>query len=134
MHPTPEVTPPAQLQRPSANPGQFTTSRGFLSADKYLEDASFYNDYTYVIRVGESFDRYKDILLKLVHPAGFQPLGRFVDVLEAPVTIPPASMAERTRTELPLGMLIGDPGWGNGPTEPATIISLETAHDGTVDI
>jgi hypothetical protein len=64
-------------------PGIFTTSRGFLSSDKYIQDATYYNDFTYVVRVAESFDRYKDILLKLIHPAGFKLLGAFVLVLEA---------------------------------------------------
>jgi hypothetical protein len=62
-------------------PGQFTTSRGFLSADKYLQDADFYNNYTYVVKVAESFDRYRTLLLKLMHPAGFKAVGRFVEVL-----------------------------------------------------
>lgn len=74
----------------SRTPGQFTTSRGFLSADKFIQDSTFYNDYTYVIRVGESFDRYKDILLSLLHPAGFQPLGTFVATVEAAITLPDA--------------------------------------------
>ncbi len=56
-------------------PGAFTTSRGFVSADKYLQDSVYYNDYTYVVRVSESFDRYKRLLLHLMHPAGFQALG-----------------------------------------------------------
>ncbi len=75
-------------------PGQFTTSRGFLSADKFLQDIEFYNEYTYVIRVGESFDRYKNLLTELVHPAGFQVLGRFVDVLDAPFVVPNGTTEE----------------------------------------
>jgi hypothetical protein len=69
-------------------PGEFTTSNGFLSADKFIEDSTFYNEYTYVVQAGESFDRYKDLLLTLVHPAGFQPLGQFVDIQVMPLTIP----------------------------------------------
>lgn len=65
-------------------PGYFTNTKGFLSSDKFLQDRNFYNDYTYVVRVAESFDRYKNILLKLMHPAGFKALGGFVEVLESP--------------------------------------------------
>jgi hypothetical protein len=68
-------------------PGQFTTSRSFLSADKYLQDDAFYNDYTYVVRVAESFDRYRNLLLRLMHPAGFKPLGEFVDEIVTPFAI-----------------------------------------------
>jgi len=64
-------------------PGQFTTTRGFLSADKYLQDSDFYNNYTYVIRVAESFNRYRAILQKLMHPAGFKALGTYHEVLVA---------------------------------------------------
>lgn len=71
-------------------PGEFTTSRGFLSADKYLQDGEYYNNYTYVIRVAESFDRYRDLLLRLLHPAGFKALGQFVETLDAPLTVPDA--------------------------------------------
>jgi hypothetical protein len=75
------------------HPGEFTTSRGFLSADKYLEDGDFYNESTYVVRVAESFDRFRDLFLRLVHPAGSQALGQFVDVLEVPLTVPAAPNA-----------------------------------------
>jgi hypothetical protein len=67
-------------------PGQYTTSRGWLSADKYLQDADLYNNFTYVVRTAESFDRYKDLLLTLMHPAGFKALGEFVRVEEANLT------------------------------------------------
>jgi len=63
--------------------GRFTTTRGFLSSDKVLQDGEIYNDYTYQIRVGESFDRYSGLLTKLIHPAGFKMLGQFVAVMEA---------------------------------------------------
>lgn len=64
-------------------PGQFTTTRSFLSSDKYLQDLTLYNDFTYVIRVAESFDRYRELLLNLVHPSGFQPVGQFVETESA---------------------------------------------------
>lgn len=64
----------------SQQPGEFTTTRSFASSDNYLQDATFYNDYTYVIRVGESFDRYRNLVLSLLHPAGFQLLGHFLSV------------------------------------------------------
>jgi hypothetical protein len=73
-------------------PGYFTTSRGFLSADKYLEDADYYNNYTYVVRVAESFDRYRALLLQLIHPAGFKAVGRFVET--ETVVIPNISVDE----------------------------------------
>jgi hypothetical protein len=115
------------------NPGHYTTSRGFLSADKFLQDESFYNDYTYVIRVAESFDRYRDILLRLLHPAGFQVRGRVVDTRDAELVVPVAIMVLRERRPLPVLLLISDALWGNGVTMPATIGSLEQ-YDGDHDL
>lgn len=114
--------------------GQFTTSRGWLSADKFLQDSTYYNDYTYVVRVAESFDRYKALLLKLIHPAGFTPIGQFVDIVEGPMTAQVAFMEELTRRPLPLTLLISDPLWGNGPTLPEVISTLITLYDGETDI
>jgi hypothetical protein len=115
-------------------PGHYTTSRGFLSADKFLQDATFYNDYTYVIRVAESFDRYHDILLKLLHPAGFHVLGTVVDILSAELTVPQAVMVLRERHPLPITLLISDALWGNGVSMPRTVGSLESYYDGDHDI
>lgn len=88
-------------------PGQFTTSRSFLSDTKALPDADFYNDYTYVVRVGESFDRYRDILLQLVHPAGFKAYGQFVSEDTFPNTIPNGTVEIKLPGLLPLDLLIG---------------------------
>jgi hypothetical protein len=115
-------------------PGQYTTSRGFLSADKFLEDAFYYNDYTYVIRAAESFDRYADILLKLLHPAGFHVLGSVVDVLTSLFIVPDAIMVLRERVPLPLTIKILDADWGNGTGMPRTIGSIEAVYDGDHDL
>ena len=114
------------------NPGHYTTSRGFLSADKFLQDTSFYNDYTYVIRVAESFDRYRDILLRLVHPVGFHVLGQVVDLRNAELVVPEAEMILLERPPLPTDLLISDPLWGNGVSMPQDVDSLEDYYDGTV--
>lgn len=57
--------------------GQFVSTKSFASADKYLQDGNYYNDYTYVVKTAQSFDRYRSLLLKLLHPAGFRPYGQF---------------------------------------------------------
>jgi hypothetical protein len=88
-------------------PGRYITSRGWLSADKFLQDGDFFNDFTYVVRVAESFDRYKDILLKLIHPAGFKALGEFVETQEA-LTMTPGANSSNWLTELYPTHVIGD--------------------------
>jgi hypothetical protein len=63
-------------------PGRYTTTRGFLSSDKYLQDITTYNDYTYAIRAPESFERYESLIRDILHPAGFQMIGQFVVTLD----------------------------------------------------
>lgn len=64
--------------------GKFLSTDGFLSSDKVLQDGDFYQDFSYVVRVGLSLNFYKDTLLKLAHPAGLKLFGEvFVkDVLD----------------------------------------------------
>lgn len=69
-------------------PGYFASTRSFLSADKYIQDRDFYNDFTYVVKTAESFARYRDLLLKLIHPAGFKAVGHFVEEQTPEYTLP----------------------------------------------
>ena len=61
--------------------GTYRTTKGFLSSDKFIQDDTYYNDHTYVVRVAESFDRWKTIYKKILHPAGFNLVGEFVAVM-----------------------------------------------------
>jgi hypothetical protein len=49
--------------------GQYVNDDGFLSSFQVLENEE-YNDFTYQLAVQKSFDAYKDILFKLLHPSG----------------------------------------------------------------
>lgn len=44
-------------------------------ASKRIQDSRFYQDFSYVINSGQSFSTYKNILLKLMHPAGLAVFG-----------------------------------------------------------
>lgn len=69
--------------------GQFTTTRSFPSSNKYLQDGNYYNDYTYVVKAAQSFDRYRDVLLKVLHPAGFRPYGQYLLVSDVLLDLSP---------------------------------------------
>lgn len=71
----------ANIGAQTTKAGTYRTTKGFLSADKFLQDETYYNDHTYVVRVAESFDRWKTIFKKVLHPAGFNLIGEFVAVL-----------------------------------------------------
>lgn len=41
-----------------------------------IQDSYYYQDYSYEVKVGQSFSTYINELKKAVHPAGFQPFGK----------------------------------------------------------
>lgn len=62
-------------------PGYFFSTNGFLSSDKKIQDSDYYQDYSYVIRAGIDIDRYKDVVMRLLHPAGMKMIGE-VNIVE----------------------------------------------------
>lgn len=50
--------------------GYFQNTKGFLSQDKYLHDNDFYQDYSYQIISRIPFERYSNMLKKVLHIAG----------------------------------------------------------------
>jgi hypothetical protein len=53
-------------------PGRWTTSDSIISSsERRLQGADFYNDFSYVTSSLTEFDKYKKVLLDLLHPAGY---------------------------------------------------------------
>ena len=50
--------------------GQFLDSSGWLSSGKKLQDADYYQSYSYVIKTDITLDRFKELIKKTIHPAG----------------------------------------------------------------
>ena len=57
--------------------GYWTTTRGFLNSDKYIQDSYYYQDYSYEVRVPLTLDKYKNILYNTFHVAGTELFGQF---------------------------------------------------------
>lgn len=57
-------------------PGEYVGTNGWLSANKYLQDLSTYQPYTYMITVDENLEKYRDVVKRLLHPAGARLLAR----------------------------------------------------------
>jgi hypothetical protein len=51
-------------------PGKYVDTKGFLSWNNKLQDNYYYQEFSYVIRVTELLDKYRDVVKKLLHPAG----------------------------------------------------------------
>lgn len=45
---------------------------------KFIQDSFFYQDFSYVIKSGITFNSYKDTIKKIIHPAGLQPFGEIL--------------------------------------------------------
>lgn len=62
-------------------PGYYLSTDGFLSSDKKLQDSQYYQEYSYVIRSGIDVDKYRDVVLSVLHPAGMLMIGE-VNIVE----------------------------------------------------
>lgn len=61
--------------------GYFLDNESFLSTNKVLQDSEYYQDYSYVIKAGIDVDRYRDIVMQVLHPAGLKMYGE-VNIIE----------------------------------------------------
>lgn len=58
-------------------PGFFSSSKGFLSDAIKIRDNHFYQSYSYVLKLDEQIAKYRDVVKKLIHPAGMEMFGQF---------------------------------------------------------
>ena len=70
-------------------PGNHPNRRSFLSADKYLADNDFYQEYSYQVLSALPFTKYKKTLVDVLHVAGSKPFGGYVGTSEAKIDITP---------------------------------------------
>jgi hypothetical protein len=58
--------------------GRYTTTRGHLNSDKYVQDSFYYQDFSYEIQAETSLSKYKDILYETFHIAGTELFGKYL--------------------------------------------------------
>lgn len=58
-------------------PGYYSTNVGFPSDASYLQDGEYYQQFSYVIKSTEQYERYSDAVTNLVHPAGLRLFGEY---------------------------------------------------------
>jgi hypothetical protein len=61
--------------------GYWSTTRGFLDSDKYIQDSFYYQDYSYEIRVAQTLNKYKNIINETFHSAGSEIFGKYLKFL-----------------------------------------------------
>lgn len=75
-----DATGVAVIQALGTYKGHYVSTDGFLSSNKKLQDSLFWQDFSYVLKVGISINTYRDYVKRLLHPAGLIMFGE-VDVL-----------------------------------------------------
>lgn len=58
--------------------GFFKSTKSFLSSDKKLQDGDFYQEFSYQVKSPLAFEKYVDVLKKILHLAGTKPFGQVV--------------------------------------------------------
>jgi len=70
--------------------GKFVNADGKISeSSKKIQDSLFYQEYSYVIKVGQSIDKYRDAVKKLLHPIGLALFGEVTiqSLVEVPTNV-----------------------------------------------
>ena len=58
-------------------PGRYVTDDGLLSSYNFLEDRDYYQEFSYVVRVDETINKYRNPIKDLTHPAGMKMYGQY---------------------------------------------------------
>lgn len=73
-----EVSGEVVLSGLGVQKGSWTTTRGFLNSDKYIQDSYYYQDYSYELRTALVLNKYKDIIYNNFHIAGSELFGKYL--------------------------------------------------------
>lgn len=68
-----------QLEKQGVGAGYYRTTGGFLSSNKYIHDGDYYQEYSYEILSKLPFERYADMIKKVIHVAGTKVFGAYVE-------------------------------------------------------
>ena len=69
-----DILKPSDAKWDSSN-GRWKNDDGKLSVKKFIQDSRYYQSFSYVIKTGQTIDNWKDVVKKLLHPAGFAFFG-----------------------------------------------------------
>ena len=86
--------------------GQYLNDDGFASSNQILENED-YNNFTYDLTVQKSFEAYKEVLFKLLHPSGTKVIP--INALKSEQTMLVDVETHQSNTHT-LGFYTGDPG------------------------
>lgn len=61
-------------------PGRWLNDDGHLSSYNFLQDRDYYQNFSYVVKVTESIEKYRQALKDLIHPSGMKLFGEYLFV------------------------------------------------------
>ena len=80
--------------------GYYKNNNGKLSSNKRLQDNEFYQDFSYVLKAETSLDTYREVIRKLIHPAGLRVFGN-ISIFKEIKSLNPFH-AEKQSYEIPI--------------------------------
>jgi hypothetical protein len=66
------------LEQQGQSEGYYRSKGGFLSANKYIHDGMYYQEYSYEVRSSITLDKYAEMLKQVIHVAGTKLFGGYV--------------------------------------------------------
>lgn len=64
-------------------PGYYLNDDGHISGYNFLQDRDYYQNFSYVVKVKTSLERYRKVVKELLHPAGMKMFGQYTVVDES---------------------------------------------------
>lgn len=59
-------------------PGRWLNDDGHVSSYNFLQNRDYYQNFSYVVKINESIDKYRKALLQLTHPSGMKLFGEYI--------------------------------------------------------
>ena len=65
-------------------PGRYLNDDGHLSSYNFLENRDYYQTFSYVVKLKQSIEKYRQAMKTLIHPAGMKLFGEYLFIDENP--------------------------------------------------
>jgi hypothetical protein len=59
-------------------PGRYINDDGHLSSYNFLQNRDYYQKFSYVVRLKQSIEKYREAMKNLIHPAGMKMFGEYI--------------------------------------------------------
>ena len=65
-------------------PGRYINDDGHLSSYNFLQNRDYYQPFSYVVKLKQSIEKYRQAMKTLIHPAGMKLFGEYISIDENP--------------------------------------------------